>query len=792
MKPDFERRHEPYPNDGGSAVKPRREPARARTWAALAIALLAPALGGGTSPGAVAAISLGIGLALLLAPPHRVPRGFFWLGAILLLATLTWVLPARLFSLPWRSQLKIEYFPLGSTVSPEPWISFRSWLLLIVGLGWLAWCLGQSWARRERRTICAGLALGIGAIAGIALPGAGRSLGWPPGTGLGPFPNRNQTALLFAIGAFLAVVCGVEAFRRSRRGKRIAWLALWFCLLCLYTVALGVNRSRSGPALFAGMTLCWALASVTRSRQKPKTLAIGAAFVLLLGAVFVITGGNVIARLASTTPGDFRLRIYSDTLRLILSSPWTGAGLGCFHAVFPLYRNASLIQEMVLHPESDWLWLTAEAGLPGLLAMVGLAAWLAARAWKNLGAREAASRQAAWCIACLGMLAHCMIDVPGHRLGTLVPMLLLLGVAAGGDENAAPDASRGFRAAGAAIAAAGAAALAAIALRIPLPIANGVLLLEQQASRERFAGRPADAVATLGKALRWAPLDWELYFERARDEQALRQVLAALGDFRRANYLQKGFYGLPLAEGIDWLGVAPQFSLGPWNEALLLAPYGELPRLYRRMMDSAYAAHPELHPALWRLAGADPRIEVICFGWASPDEFKAHIGEVLRADPSLDKFSADDLQQLLPLWLHKGDPDQMAALLQRSPNLLSRGYHSLAEYEAGQGDFRDAVNLMAQYGPKPLFPKPIAIGAPEAARRFLASHADFAAGMALYAAGIAHSREADALDALRAMSASPGCPAYVHWLAAQLLLKQGRLGDAWSEFELYTALPVQR
>ena len=68
------------------------------------------------------------------------------------------------------------------------------------------------------------------------------------------------------------------------------------------------------------------------------------------------------------------------------------------------------------HPESDWLWMAAETGVPAtlaLLALVVLAAWKSLRGIR-LG-RDRALR-AACLVAAMLVPIHGFFDVPGHRI----------------------------------------------------------------------------------------------------------------------------------------------------------------------------------------------------------------------------------------------------------------------------------------------------------------------------------------------------------------------------------------
>ena len=62
--------------------------------------------------------------------------------------------------------------------------------------------------------------------------------------------------------------------------------------------------------------------------------------------------------------------LYRDALGVIQDAPLTGVGLGNFEAIFSQYRDVSKSLREVHHPESDWLWLWAECGLCGLVAVM--------------------------------------------------------------------------------------------------------------------------------------------------------------------------------------------------------------------------------------------------------------------------------------------------------------------------------------------------------------------------------------------------------------------------------------
>ena len=82
---------------------------------------------------------------------------------------------------------------------------------------------GQRWPARDRRWLVQALASGLAALALFSLLAFHFGYvppGWNTNRRFGPFPNRNQTATLFATGAFLALVCGVDRLRRLQQSAR--------------------------------------------------------------------------------------------------------------------------------------------------------------------------------------------------------------------------------------------------------------------------------------------------------------------------------------------------------------------------------------------------------------------------------------------------------------------------------------------------------------------------------------------------------------------------------------------
>src|SRR6202040_952192 len=115
-------------------------------------------------------------------------------------------------------------------------------------------------------------------------------------------------------------------------------------------------------------------------QRSPSRIAIAVSVLLLLFTSLLIFGGETLERFHLREIGNigittgFRWRIFHDTFDLLRDSAWCGIGLGNFEPVFAIFRNASLNDTYIIHPESDWLWLWSEAGWPAVvLALVAIA-----------------------------------------------------------------------------------------------------------------------------------------------------------------------------------------------------------------------------------------------------------------------------------------------------------------------------------------------------------------------------------------------------------------------------------
>jgi tetratricopeptide (TPR) repeat protein len=715
-----------------------------RIFAALAVALAAPFLGGATEPWAAGSAGVLVGLAMLTGA-RRFPPAPFLAGALLLAGAVAagWLPRGWAAEGGWRARFEDVFGALSGGIAAQPALGLEKAIYLAVGLGFACWLLGQDWGRAERRLLVAGYGAGIAALAAVSEAAACAGFRvpfWLSERGFGPFANRNQTGSLFAVAAVVAGAMLLEEILR-KRGKAWFWLP---CLALTASAAVWSYSRGSVLVLFAGLAL-WALGRAGQMKSA-RWAAIFSAAVLVGVAAFFSFGGPTMRRLFEAGGAElgFRGLIYRDALGMIASGPWCGVGLGSFGDIFPQYREASAMQQRVLHPESDWLWLAAEAGWPGVLGVLLMAGAVVAGA---LPMREGSGRAVRW--ACLAGLAafglHAAIDVGGHRLGTALPAMLLASLAL---RDGRPAGAGTRRAAAAAFAAAG---LAVGGAGFWLAARPDFLAAAEAAAARGAHGAAAECA---GRALGRRPLDWEAAFVRGQAAAREGRFLEALGDFRRARFLEPRSVAIPFEEGLFWAKTEPRLAMQAWREALARCDEREYAERFTRMMR-------ELPP----LPGLGARMAELAEG--RPALLLQYL-EGLGGGEAAGVMAAD-LEKVSGGWSEE-DRGRL--------RFLSARRHAL------EGDFARACEML--FGLLPSAPGPAGggPGVAEALGAHLRSPGDLKAMWDLSEAQLGEGDLRGAAETLAKAAAVPGCPPHFHRRRALIHAERGEWREAWEAEEM--------
>ncbi len=700
--------------------------------AVVLVALSAAFLGGDGSDYGEAIPLIGIGLLFWFRPLRAIPADAVLIGIVgLILCGLIGFLPARWFGEPgWHSAIRHTIPGLSWTVTLQPVHSLTRFCVMLSAILFGVWVL--QWRENRRILGIQILCCGIAVVAAVALAARFLSIsvpGWHPSQGFGPFPNRNQTATLMGLGAMLASGFFVTSVRRRK------WYGiLWFAPLALCLSALLLTTSRTPLCLLAGGLFLWL---VLRQRSIWNRLAVAGGAVLLVCSATLIVGGGLASRLPDLWAHGlgFRADIYQDALRLASESPVAGTGIGNFEAIFPQFRQISLNDERVVHPESDWLWIASELGWISIV-FCGLAVAGVFLRNMRIKSRHENSLRLVALIALGAFLFNSLVDVPGHRLGTVLPIMVLASLCTqprliGEGSKILVWVSRIFSI--------GLVVLAVILLRDAA--------IEKRTQSTVAAGDWDHAKGAIAEGLACAPLRWPLYIARGYADVHQRNWISAIIDFHYADFLEPKLAVVPFSEGMAWAEVNRTLAIAAWREALRRSQPEERRSLYNQML-GASLRDPQLHLATIRLADGSPSLAVLALDPANVDR---HTLEILESQRS--RLTPDELRMLTRAEAAKAAIDQ---------------------------DYQNAYAIARQIMRPVPFPKPS--GQSEAlCRDALALNArDYGAAFNLCSILEAERRWNDALEILEPLTQSPKCPDYFRVMEAEAYAGANRWADAWN------------
>lgn len=760
--------------------------------------ILACLFGAGREAWSKALITIPLALVLMIfAPRRRMPQIALvgLLGA--LIAPLLMFLPASDWfgAKPlWRKAMETDWgIELSQTLTPQAAVTFEAWLLFALCCAWLAWCLTRGFSDHQRRAMIQTLTLGGILLCALSIIEGSKliTIPWWPrnqiawGHGFGPFANRNHIS---SIAAMTAVLCAATAYDAHRRKSRL-WL-LFLPGILAPTVCIFMNSSRAGLVLlFLGMTT-W-FGTIAMRRGFFQKMAVSASLIFIIATLLVMSGGNISKRLTEEglvnfASGQGRSEIFTECLKMILDAPWIGVGLGNFDPVFP---QVSDIQEPVarfLHPESDLLWLLAEGGLltvlPGLLLLLWVflstGPWFGKKKKRKSGMQDRRLRNAAAIVFGIGAI-HGLGDVPNHGLAYALFMGLLAGIAI--RPRRLPQASgflqrTAFRCAGIAALALG-SAWAAISLGHPALAGTSAA----EAQRDRAislidAGSPAGALPLLDQAIAMKPMDFRLYFDRARVRLMLGQPHNdALNDFARSRVLEPHFANYAYMEGVIWLDYAPSLAIISWRETLQRWPGHN----YWAMLAHA-RQHPELLEPLWSLATtASLKMEYLT-QVRTREEFESCLRSLLAQQPDLEGLEPAQRERLFNIWYQLGDQTALISALETNRKWRDDGWRLLAAHYALNSDFPRACQTVAPYLPSIIRTAPgTSSDIPALERALLYNPTDARRGIDLFQAQKNQGDIDGALRTLEKVAAIPNAPPYIRQEIAALYVMKQDFRRAW-------------
>jgi len=762
-------------------------------YVVLTLVALAPTLGGCTKLWAAASLAIGTGLLFLIAPPKRSLGTFPNIVFVSLIAlALIAFLPARWFAFPdWRAVLEKLGAQIPPTVSAQPWLTWQSTLQFLLGLSWCYYLLATDYnlARRRKAWIFVGLLIiGLSAAVTVANFLQSRVPFWPHTPQFGFFPNRNHTSNVLGIGGILVYVLALDGFAR----KQCHWW-MWIAGLSVICSALILDYSRAGIILFGGGIVAWHLYWLISSDEKGRPL-IAMAGILVLLILGIWNGGKTFSRFLGQesdffSPSNGRLAIYRDALDLTARAPLTGIGLFNFGYVFSTAQTHSIGEDIAAHPESDWLWAAVELGWLAPILTLTLFIWWICRCFPFDPGSFRLLRFGSMVCGC-GFALHAFFDVPGHHIGAILPTLLLAGTALHPNQaykhsNAIPLL---FQLTGIVLVVGATFSFCSLAGSSILPTDVTVDHWQKQIDRalDDEDYEIVNSMAT--RALKIAPLEWSLYYDRGAAEVHLHSTTAAQHDFAIARFLLPQWPELWWKEGVTWAVVGEMDeAFASWTRMLRHFPE-QAPRLYADIY-GLIRDRAELVDR-WRLLGADnPKCVLVFLQNASPAEFRVEVDRLLNVNPDLKALDSSEKLKLFEAWYENGNKLELAEALQKNANWRAIAWKQLALVYADYGDYQNACATVREFGKIPRVPEAptqAMVADLELQARLHPADIDIAAALCL-ALAKDDDRTEEALARLQALHNVKGFPDYLRNLEAQLWEQKANWANAWNALKLFVS-----
>lgn len=297
------------------------------------------------------------------------------------------------------------------------WHGFRILLTLLVALS-----LSSHEAKRSLTAALASLAV-------MSLLVAAHAMGWlqqAPKALLKLIPSGNEWIAMSILLAMLAIA-SVRLLKTN--SFRFSWL--FVIAISALAMNLFVMNQRTGfLALMVGficMTLSW-----WRSRLLLLVPAFAVIFVLLATSILTIDTVNAkfkrgFTELEQAQTGvvrpesmNIRYHMYTKTTDMIVERPWQGWGIGSWNEqwkkrIDPSFHSLNM-------PHNDFLWMGAQAGLPGALAWLALMVSLCWIGWQ----RNNAPGQIAFSIAAVSLVSS-LVNSGTRDASIGLPMLFVVG-----------------------------------------------------------------------------------------------------------------------------------------------------------------------------------------------------------------------------------------------------------------------------------------------------------------------------------------------------------------------------
>lgn len=757
---------------------------------ALLLVTLAFLSGGGYHQFTQALLLMAIGVWTLIKPPQR---GCSYLLSVGWLLVLGWgifqLIPLGFGGADWRVQAESLGIPLsGGSINPQPWMGVQSLILIVAAMTWLYLMVNLP-VNAERREQSLRMFAIVFALIGfgvfyLTLIGVKN----PLATSVHNFsftPNRNHTSLAIAAGGIAAFAIGFDLLVRGR--LRGGFFLLFTVLACF---GLAASLSRSGILVFLIGCGLWVFVIARSGRMAGHWKWLTPfVFWILIGLFFL--GGATSNRLRDFISSgwgsvrDFRAEIYRDAQALWADVPWTGVGLGSFAEVFPQYRDASVVGQPVLHPESSFLWFASEGGWIFLLCVGLVGIGLARCIWTRDHQYDRFRKMAT--VVLLACMLQAFIDVPLHRLGIFMLLGFVYGLARVSVRREVaplwlpPIVWRGV---GVGLAAVGFVWL--IATVKPLPVHSESVrnaaygALEVAESRRSVSDSDWRAV----RAYRaWAPLSWESAFVEGRLYLLEGEIDSALASFRQVRFLEPHLGAVTMAIGSSVLPYDLPAAVNAYRASLSGRVFLEDDRVFHDVY-SRLAPIPGAEPSLDQLSRLRPVYRQEYLSRVPPAQLDEAIREEFASGQPFAGWAGGWVRSILWRYVRSGYPESALQALADYPELGEAHWAVRAFAWSALGEYERAYHLIEAHVEEPDRPDYGADRSTGALRGLLRINPqDFAAASALVVRYHSEGQPERALEILESIPNFHRAPHFFIYWRARLLWETGQQQAAWRYWE---------
>ena len=693
-------------------------------------------------------------------------------------------------------------------------ISLESVFLLTSALLIFGWVLGNPQGERKRLWIFRTYGWLVAATGILVL--IFQAQRWPfpftvPGA-YGIFPNPNHMSNWLAIAGILLAGAVYADIRKQRfLPAGFSFLGVAAILTCL-----AANSSRGGLGIFFLGLIAWAIAQTVAGPNKKVGILLLAG-TALAATTLLYQGARPLERMkkSGTDPAaiqtkagpeeeensdstlDFRLLLQRDTLGLSAAHPWFGTGPGNFRYFIPPYRHlTAATQSNAIHPESDWLWFVCEFGWPATLVLLAGIVLFLLRAGPGRN-QEGWITRSAGAAAILAFGLHGFVDVPGHRIGTVWPILMVAGLICArkreGEEHPAQAWEKYFfRLSGVILALLGLLWTWGVATDRQWPASVAAARSKAVVGSEWKAGSIENALQAAERGLSVAPYDSVLrflhgkallFFEGTETETA--------AEFGIQSRLEPFLFIVPFDQATAWIEVIPdrpELALPAYREALSrsrfrLADNRGPEHVVEHMMRMSRLS-PGLEAHILPLIKDRPELVSLYLTRLPREKFNPALQKLLAENPDLPGWSPKAIADLLLAWARQGEPGSLLPALEKNPAWWEAGWPILAQLRAKEGKTREALELVQKYLPPPTLPDD-PCPANQAESRWYRSPRDYGAA---YVLAETRRKKGDLVGArvvLEKITERPEAPAYFWWLRSRVETEEGRDAAAWESLRKY-------